>query len=383
MKKREISLVKRRMKGDKSTSTAVYGYYVTPSGEIISSFNLHPGRMDENEQTAYFDILRQVLDCHIGNHSFLIPIHSEEQKEKQKTLLDALEHDLKDDDSRGALVKSIIDGYESSTNYLILLDFETMDLVRKRGRSAKDDADDSDRVFRYYVCAICPVTQGKEELSYTTDKEEFHNRSLGSVAEKPLAGFMFPTLEDESRNVNEVMFYAKKFSRADERFLLQTFGHRHAIQTQEQTRETFADILSSTMGDNCTIDFVSNMSKAVREMMTAAAIEAKASKDEKEEFQLGREELSSCLTSGGATAKEAKEVVSACEERLGSLSETSPESLLNTSNCMIQMEGCTVKVDASLSNKVSLKIVDGARYIMIRADGEEVTINGIPVRESM
>ena len=68
-------------------------------------------------------------------------------------------------------------------NYLILIDFETYDVPNKK------DEELSDEVFSYFLVAICPVKQSKDELSYITSSKDFHNKSNGYVSCSPLYGF--------------------------------------------------------------------------------------------------------------------------------------------------------------------------------------------------
>lgn len=382
MDKKEIGLIKRHLKAEKSTSTAVYGYYVAPSGQVLASFNLPTGRMDENEQNQFFNTLRNILNTNIGKNTFFIPFDSRgEQRKEQTLLIESVESELKDEDRRDALVDAIIRDFECPTNYLILLDFETMDLPKRRGKGTVDrEADtDMDRVFSFFVCAICPVGQGKEELSYTAEKEEFHNKSLGYVADKPVMGFMFPTLSDRAKDVNEVLLYSKKMNPVHERFATQFFGYRHSISTQEKKREDFADILRDALGESCTMSLVDNMRKAIQDMETEATAVAKEEGGPVEPFHIGAQEIMNCLLQSGASEDDAARVQKEFERRFDTTAGVQPDDIMEMGKCSIKTEGFSVKVDASQTSKVSLQEVNGVRYIMIRADDAVVTINGVPV----
>lgn len=59
------------------------------------------------------------------------------------------------------------------TNYLILLAADTYDVPHK-SRDDEFQADAGDTVYRYFVCAVCPVKAPTLELRYDHDLNEFH-----------------------------------------------------------------------------------------------------------------------------------------------------------------------------------------------------------------
>ena len=92
-------------------------------------------------------------------------------------------------------------------NYLILLAHEKYDVPFK----AKDGAmlDDSDHVYSYFVCAICPVKAGKETLSYETEDKAFHIRTPGYAAAMPELGFLFPAFDGRQTNLYNCLYYTR------------------------------------------------------------------------------------------------------------------------------------------------------------------------------
>lgn len=67
------------------------------------------------------------------------------------------------------------------TNYLILLAADTNDVPHK-SRDDEFQADAGDTVYRYFVCAVCPVKAPILELRYDHDLNEFHPGSTGHIA---------------------------------------------------------------------------------------------------------------------------------------------------------------------------------------------------------
>ena len=94
------------------------------------------------------------------------------------------------------------------TNYLILLAADAYD-VPYRGKDDELQADASGDVYKYFVCAICPVKAPTLELRYDTDENFFHPSSTGHIALAPELGFLFPAFDDRAANIYNALFYSK------------------------------------------------------------------------------------------------------------------------------------------------------------------------------
>ena len=96
--------------------------------------------------------------------------------------------ELKDPASREDFCRRLIDALNmGETNYLILLAADTYDVPHK-SRDDEFQADAGDTVYRYFVCAVCPVKAPTLELRYDHDLNEFHPGSTGHIALAPELG---------------------------------------------------------------------------------------------------------------------------------------------------------------------------------------------------
>ena len=84
----------------------------------------------------------------------------------------------------------IIDTYDHPGNYLILLYFDTYDVMTRT--SDNNNLDESEEVFRYLICAICPVELSKPGLGYREDEKRIGPRIRDWVVGVPDTGFLFP-----------------------------------------------------------------------------------------------------------------------------------------------------------------------------------------------
>ena len=78
-----------------------------------------------------------------------------------------------------------------------------------KSRDDEFQADAGDTVYRYFVCAVCPVKAPTLELRYDHDLNEFHPGSTGHIALVPELGFLYPAFDSRAANIYDLLFYAK------------------------------------------------------------------------------------------------------------------------------------------------------------------------------
>ena len=69
--------------------------------------------------------------------------------------------------------------------------------------------DDSDEVYEYIMCAICPVDLSKPGLSYKEESEDIASRKRDWVVGAVNSGFLFPAFNDRSSDIHSVLCYTK------------------------------------------------------------------------------------------------------------------------------------------------------------------------------
>ena len=197
MTDKETGELRRRYKPDRTNITAVYGCYVSGSGEILSEFRQPVALMSEEDKEKYLALLKKVLSGAADKNRLDLAFRTAQvaDSDEHRLLMKLRDSELQDEEARAQLFQTIIGAVHFEENYLILLAHEKYDVPFK----AKDGAmlDDSDHVYSYFVCAICPVKAGKETLSYETEDKAFHIRTPGYAAAMPELGFLFPAFDGQ------------------------------------------------------------------------------------------------------------------------------------------------------------------------------------------
>ncbi len=113
------------------------------------------------------EISKKVLSGTIGNNLLELnfpPLNEHFSNDQQRFLLRLRDSKLKDDALLEEFYQSIIDNYDFGENYLILLFHDAYDVMVKTSDNIK--MDESEEVYSYIMCAICPVSLAKPGLSY-------------------------------------------------------------------------------------------------------------------------------------------------------------------------------------------------------------------------
>ena len=210
MNEKEISEIRRRFRHDKSNIQKIRGCYVNEKGEIISEFDQSLSLMSEADSESLLKIIKRTLSGSIGKNLIDIEFTTQQvcDSEEHKLLMDLRETELENDDLVQQLYEKIIKTIKFDGNYLILLAFDKYDIpvIRKDGFGKEDE---SDEIFAYYLCSICPVKQIKSALGFYASENEFRNIRQDYVVSAPELGFMFPAFDDRSANIYNALYYTK------------------------------------------------------------------------------------------------------------------------------------------------------------------------------
>ncbi|CDC68404.1 uncharacterized protein BN503_01349 [Oscillibacter sp. CAG:155] len=294
--------------------------------------------------------------------------------DQHKLLMTLRNSALRDEEAVSAFYQRVIQSLDLEGNYLILLAQDDYDVpYRSKDGERQDDA--SSEVFRYILCSICPVKQTKEALSYYVYENAFHSISADWVVSAPEMGFLFPSFDERSTNLYDALYYCKDTSQTHPDFVEAVF-HAPAPMPAAQQMETFQTLLEDTLSDDCRYQVVQSVHGKLREMIE----EHKANKVE-DPLVVDKGTVRRVLESSGV----AEEHVEAFEERyddaFGADTDLSPRNLVDTKQLEITTPDITIKVSPDRGDLVETRLIDGARYILIRAE-EGVAVNGVPIQIS-
>ena len=136
MNEKEIGEIRRRIRRDRSNMTSIYGCYVNAEKEIISEFRQGVGLMAENDAEKYFSVMKRTLSGTLGKNLIDITFKTSQVQNspEHKLLMDLRETALKDDETRMALYRKIIDSFTFDDSYVILMGCDSYDVLSPESR---------------------------------------------------------------------------------------------------------------------------------------------------------------------------------------------------------------------------------------------------------
>lgn len=248
MTKKDVLELKRRFKKSECTFTRMCGCYVNGSKEIVLNIGETFLNLEEEEFYKYLEIAKKTLSGTIGNNLLELdfPLQEEEPGGKQQFLMGLKESGLKNEALLEAFYQLIIENYDYAGNYLILLFHDAYDVMTKTSDNNK--LDESEEVYEYLLCAICPVTLSKPGLGYLEDENRIGPRIRDWVVGVPENGFVFPAFTDRSSDIHSIMYYTKNAKEPHPEFMEFGLGCDPKPTATEQ-KETFKSIIKSAISD--------------------------------------------------------------------------------------------------------------------------------------
>jgi hypothetical protein len=249
MRKKDILELKRRLKKDQCTFTKICGCYVNGEKHVILKFRETFLNLDDDEYFKYLEIAKKVLSGTIGNNILELnfPTNEDYINERQISLMQLKKSHLKDDALLDDFYKSIIDNYDYTGNFIILVFHDAYDVITKTTDNAK--IDESEEVYEYVLCAICPVSLSDPGLRYAEGENKIKARIRDWVVDAPTNGFVFPAFIDRSTDVNSIMYYTKNAKDTHPELMENALGC-YSKQTATIQKETFESIIKDSLSDN-------------------------------------------------------------------------------------------------------------------------------------
>lgn len=249
MNKKDIMEIKRRFKKESCTFTRMCGCYVDAEKHKIVDFGQTFLNLEDEEFYKYLEISKKVLSGIVGNNLLTldIPIEEEAAGGRQQFLMGLRESKLKNKELMDRFYDLVIDSYDYAGNYLILVFHDAYDVMTKTTDNNK--LDESEEVYEYLLCAICPVSLSKPGLGYRADENRIGPRIRDWVVGAPDTGFVFPAFNDRSTDIHSLLFYTRDTKEPHSEFMENGLGCGSKRTATEQ-KNLFSHIVKHALGDD-------------------------------------------------------------------------------------------------------------------------------------
>ena len=374
MNDKEIGEIRRHLRRDRSNITKIYGCFVNDNREIITEFSQSTGMMPENEGDKYFALFKRVLSGSVGKNLIDLSFKTAQVAQgapEHKLLMDLRECKLSDDELLHGFFQKIIDTVALEGNYLILIGCDSYDVPFK-GKDDISDADKSEEVYTYLICAICPVKQTKANLHYVPEEKLFHDGAMNQPVSAPALGFLFPAFDNRSTNIYNALYYTHDIKVSQDALIEALFNTPVPMPAAEQ-KKCFEALLTTALGEDCNLDVVQTVHDQLCERIELHK-EAKVA----EPLLIAKADVKETLASCGVSEEHLAKWSVDYDETFGFEADLHPKNIIDTKRFEVKTPDVSIKVDPTRSDLIETRTIGGVKYIMICAD-ENVEVNGVSI----
>jgi len=314
MTKKDVLELKRRYKKNECTFTRMCGCYVDVNKDIVLNLDETFLNLKEEEFYKYLEIAKKTLSGTIGNNLLELefPLEEETAGGRQQFLMTLKSSALKNQELLDTFYHLIINNYDYAGNYLILIFHDAYDVMTKTSDNNK--LDESEEVYEYLLCAICPVKLSKPGLGYLEDENRIGPRYRDWVVDVPDTGFLFPAFTDRSSDIHSVVYYTKDAKEPHKEFMESVLGCP-VKQTATEQKNMFQTILNNAISDD---DKREKAMAEIQETLSQMMDDHAVFYDTKEEpLILTKESIQEVLTASGIDEEAAAKIETSYAEKFG------------------------------------------------------------------
>lgn len=372
MNEKETGEIRRRIKLGKCAVNYIYGCFVNEKKEVVSSFRQSLGLMDNDDADNLLSIIRKTLSGTLGKNLIDLPY-------KNQQVVDSDEHRLmsalrtqapESEEAINIFFNATASTLAMGNNYLILLIQDSYDVPQYGSDESR--IEDSSSVYNYCLCAVCPVKQSKQALGFVAHENAFKTLAANQLISPPEIGFLFPTFDDRTANIYDILYYTKNTADNHPEFIENILRTEVPMPAEEQ-KKVFNSIIEETLSEDCNLEVAVN----VRDVLCEKIEEHKQQKDEDPPV-ITKKSVSNILTNCGVNEERVKSFEDKFDESFGENAELSPQNFVNTKELSVSTPDVSIKINSDRSDLLGTRVIDGKKYIMIRAESN-VEVNGITV----
>ena len=373
MNRQEINEIRRRLNPDRNAISRLRGCYVNEKREVVATFDRSLMSFPQEEQEKYLALFKRALAGVPGKNLVDVSFRPDQvMSDAAHGLLMGLRNTaLTVDEGVEALCWRIIDHLEMEGNYLILMAHDAYDVPFKHADEYKTDVI-SEEVFSYILVCVCPVKLTKPALSYCSEDNAFHSRELDWVVSAPELGFMFPAFDDRAANIYSALYFTRDAADMHEEFVDAVFHADAPVPAVEQ-REAFQAVMEDALDEDLSFEVAQTVHERFREM-----IEEHRQDRDAEPLVVSRREVAGMLQACGVPDEKLEAFEERYDAEFGEGMALRAANIAEPKKFEVRTPDVVVRVNPARSDLIETRVIDGSRYILIRAD-EGVEVNGVNI----
>lgn len=373
MNDKELREIRKRFRPDKSNIRNIRGCFVNDKGEIVTTFDQSLATTSSDETERILGVMKKTLSGRLNKNLIDINFTTAQvaESEEHSLLMRLKKSALSDDEAVTSIFEKTAATVNLGENYVILLACDNYDVFSFSSDGEREE--DSSEVYSYIILSICPVKRTKGALSFHAYDNSFKCLAGDTVICAPEIGFLFPAFDNRASNIYSALYYTKNTSENQEEFMDEIFKCSPFLPAEQQ-KESFSECLKEALGEKLDLEVVKSVNDRIGDM-----IEEHKNSKEDEPLLLTKSAVKGVLSSCGVDDEAVSAFEEKYEESFGKNSEISPENIVDVKKFEIKTSDISIKVNPERRDLVSVEVINGVKYILIRAE-ENIEVNGLDIK---
>lgn len=276
MNKKSIAHMKNQFKEDNELmkiSDIFHVYVKRETGEIYHEGSRSFEMVEHEQRELFLTNFKKVLTGKLDSKIFELKFKRGVEDSTQTILYEGLNVDSVEawKESMLAIVAKMFG--ESSYDMDTVVTFIRGEYSKPTmKRSEESDEADTDEVYKskFILCSVNKTDQPKKALLFDYTEKEFKaNNVLDPVINltSPLVGFVFPSFNDNTADVNHIIYSAGKANHPDNHFIENVLTCEE-ITTAQADKYNFEKILKQVIGTKVEASTISTVYEKIHDVMT-------------------------------------------------------------------------------------------------------------------
>ena len=382
MNKKEINEVRKILDKNECRVDRMYGCYVNEQKVRIAELKDSFYSLADDELFKYCEIFKKALSGKVGKTLFNMEFPLAEEKEggHQPELYALLKSGLKDQELIDACITRVIENYQTSDKYLVLLVHGTYDIPGRTADGLKM-GDASTDVYEFMELSICPVKLLREGLCYDAEEKAFFSRTEDWSVQAPEAGMLYPAFNDRAPDIHAALWYAKNDKSRHEELTDALLGFAPR-KSQAEEQEMFRELIEAGLGENCGYETVVQINEQLNRIVLngkAAGKDAVLDRRDIHRILVQQKDAEEDGTKKAQMEKSLERFDEAYDEIVGEEDHGFlAENIAEPRQFSIRAENMKLDIRKENAELLETRTIDGREYLLVPLS--DVTVNGIRIR---
>ncbi|AHF05984.1 DUF4317 domain-containing protein [Desulfitobacterium metallireducens] len=372
MNKNDVASIRKEFKleNTKLKIRDVVSIYVKgETKQIIGTEKEYFDMMDTEKQELYIKNFKKLLTGQLDSKVFELEFSDNKlgQNPTQRALIDTLQSSDFIEQAE-EIAHKITDKCDYKSDFMIsFLRGEVYKPMKKEKGEDESGMDDEVFSFEFFMGSVNPVTIPKTELKFDFEGKAFIADIPMDVIinlTAPLDGFMFPSWDDNSADVNKVVYYSNKANTPNMEFLSKVL--ECDIQATAQTEKAqFLEIVQEVAGKEIEPEKIASIYESVNYILTRNEEE-----ESSEIASIGMKDMEKILQASGVENTQGLETAFMKITGTDKHEFKAANIVPNFAGKSIKIENNTVSISVSPQDLKNIKQVkkDGRRYLLIEIE---------------